>query len=124
MAGFYKQRRPENTDLYRLMKWHFPNFKRDYNEKYGDIYGFYRPEIDKEIEKYLKCGIHKFGFARVKCKNDDCGEEYLLPFSCKGRGICPSCIQKHSLEAEHRLIEGDILQEVPHRHIILTCCIC
>ena len=77
-------------------------------------------EIDTEIKKYLKCGIYDYGFARVKCENPDCGEEYLLPFSCKGRGVCPSCIQKFSLDTELRLIDGDILKEVPHRHIILT----
>ena len=65
----YKQRRPEKTDLYKLMTDNFGEFKNTYNEKYSDIYGFYRPEIDKEVGKYLECGIHKFGFARIKCQN-------------------------------------------------------
>lgn len=116
----YNQRRPEKTDLYRLVSNYYPSFKESYNDDYADIYGFYRPEIDAEIDKYLKCGIHKYGVARIKCQNKDCDEEYLLPFSCKGRGICPSCIQKQSLLTELRLIDENLLKEVRYRHLVLT----
>ncbi len=34
-------------------------------------------------------GILANGFARVHC--DACGKEMLVAFSCRGRGICPSC---------------------------------
>ncbi|MES9859144.1 MAG: transposase zinc-binding domain-containing protein [Sedimenticola sp.] len=27
--------------------------------------------------------------ARAYC--DECGEDFLIAYSCKGRGICPSC---------------------------------
>ena len=48
-----------------------------------------RPFVRKALEKYLQCCIFAYGFARVRC--DDCGRDYLVAFSCKGRGVCPSC---------------------------------
>ncbi len=41
------------------------------------------------FEKYLQCGIFAHGFVRVRF--DDCGHDFLMAFSCKGRGVCPSC---------------------------------
>ena len=51
--------------------------------------------VEKAFRKYLECGpsassgqaefVH--GFARARC--DDCGDDFLVAFSCKGRGICP-----------------------------------
>src|SRR3972149_2896713 len=38
----------------------------------------------------------KNGFARVRCA--ECGNEYLLAFSCKRRHFCPSCHQKRVVE--------------------------
>ncbi len=117
--GEYKRRRPEETALYRLIGENLDTFRSEYNERYGDIYGFYRYEMDEDISKYLKCGILKYGFARIKCQNKKCGKEYLLPFSCKSRGICPSCIRKYALDLEILLLD-EIFKEVPYRHIIFT----
>ena len=41
------------------------------------------------FEKYLQCGIFAHGFVRVRF--DNCGHDFLMAFSCKGRGVCPSC---------------------------------
>ena len=44
---------------------------------------------------------------------------FLVSFSCKKRGICPSCSAKRAvLFAEHLFHE--VLAAVPHRHIIFT----
>jgi hypothetical protein len=93
MGAPYNQRKPEKTPLYQVVSDHYDTFRNTYNDKYGDVYGFFRPEIEKEIGKYKKCGIFKHGMAKVKCKKKGCDEEYYLPFSCHGRGLCPSCIQ-------------------------------
>jgi len=45
--------------------------------------------VEKDFRAYLRCGILAHGFAGARC--EDCGHERLIPFSCKGRGICPSC---------------------------------
>ncbi len=39
--------------------------------------------------RLLDCGIVERGFARVVCPS--CRYEILVPFSCKVRGLCPSC---------------------------------
>ena len=118
-TGIYTQRKPEKTALYQVVRDHYSRFHLSYNEKYAQEYGFFRTEIEREIEKFRKCGIFKHGFARVRCQRDGCGEEFLLPFSCHGRGVCPSCITKYALELE-QLLTDEIIKEVPHRHLILT----
>jgi hypothetical protein len=45
--------------------------------------------VETEFRRYFECGLHAHGFARAVC--EACGDELLLPFSCKRRGICPSC---------------------------------
>ena len=47
--------------------------------------------VDKELDAFLECGLLHRGFARVVCHR--CRNEHLVAFSCKGRGICPSCTQ-------------------------------
>ena len=41
------------------------------------------------FRRLLDCGLVKRGFARVVCPS--CQYEILVPFSCKVRGLCPSC---------------------------------
>ena len=99
----YTQRDAESSPLYRIVKDHYANFQLTYNNKYGQKYGFYRSEIDLEIEKFLKCGIYKYGVARIRCPKPGCEEERYRPFSCKSRSFCGSCVTRHALELEIRL---------------------
>ncbi|MHB8877924.1 MAG: transposase zinc-binding domain-containing protein [Myxococcaceae bacterium] len=43
--------------------------------------------VKRDFVHYLDCGVLARGFARVRCR--DCGDELLVAFSCKGRGVCP-----------------------------------
>ena len=61
---------------------------------------------------YSSCEV-----ARVKCK--DCGEEYIVAFSCRQRSCCPSCAQKRALLLGHRL-KDEVLAPVPHRQWVFT----
>ncbi|MCU0252045.1 MAG: transposase zinc-binding domain-containing protein [Vicinamibacterales bacterium] len=45
--------------------------------------------MEQEFREFLGCGVLARGFARFRC--DDCGLNRPVPFSCKGRGFCPSC---------------------------------
>ena len=45
--------------------------------------------VERELAEYLRCGILAHGFARVRCQA--CADELVVAFSCKRRGICPSC---------------------------------
>ncbi|WP_374348959.1 transposase zinc-binding domain-containing protein, partial [Phenylobacterium sp.] len=41
------------------------------------------------------------GFARARC--GDCGHDYFVAFSCKGRGVCPSCTTRRMVETAAHL---------------------
>jgi hypothetical protein len=63
----------------------------------------------RESRRYLECGSLASGFARARCP--DCGHDFPVAFSCKGRGLCPSCnAQRMAETAAHRV---DLPQRVP-----------
>ncbi len=111
---FYRPRHPQTTASYRIFYHHYDEFQNAYDEKYLSKYGPLRPIVDETVEKYLKCGIPKYGFARIKCTQ--CGKEYLLSFSCKSR-LCSSCMTKSMLQFQNYIIE-DIILKGPHRHMV------
>jgi len=64
--------------------------------------------VEKDFRAYLRCGVLAHGFARARC--EDCGHERLIPFSCKSRGICPSCNTRRMAELAAHLTD----HVVPH----------
>ena len=116
-SSFYKPRNPEASPFFRIVRERFDDFEKIYPERYEKKYGFWRKVIRSSIDKFLKCGDLKEGFARVKCK--DCGEEFFVAFSCRQRCCCPSCDQKRSLLLAHRL-KDEVLAHVPHRQWVFT----
>ena len=115
--GVYRPRRPRETPFYRLVEEHYEQFEQVYPERYEDKYGYLRPVIRETVYKHLNCGDLKQGFARVRCP--DCGHEYLLAFSCKGRYFCSSCHTKRAI-AFAEWLHTKVLLPVPHRQIVLT----
>jgi hypothetical protein len=80
-------------------------------------YGCLRDEVTKTLTEYLNCGILAHGAARVYC--DGCKHSLLIAFSCKRRGVCPSCGAKRAVKfAEH--IHSEVIEDVPHRHTVFT----
>jgi hypothetical protein len=49
--------------------------------------------VEDELRGYLECGLLCFGFARAVCMT--CRTGFVVAFSCKGRGVCPSCNGRH-----------------------------
>ena len=80
-------------------------------------FGYFRPVIGDVARRYLACGDIRRGFARVRCP--ECGHEYLLAFSCKGRYFCTSCHTKRAVAFAGWLNE-EVLWPVPHRQVVLT----
>jgi hypothetical protein len=93
-AGVYRPRYPQQSPFYRLVERFFPEFEAVYAERYQERYGFWRPIIGTVVRKFLECGDLKHGFARVRCPK--CREEFLVPYSCRGRCFCPSCLPGRS----------------------------
>ena len=50
---------------------------------------------------------------------EECGNEYLLAFSCKHRQFCPSCHQKRVIEYGEWLLTN-VLKDVPHRQWVFS----
>jgi len=95
----------------------FERFEQVYEDRFERQYGFFRPYVKHVIYRYLDCGILRNGFARVR--SEECGQEYLLAFSCKRRHFCPSCHQKRVVEFGEWICE-EVLKAVPHRHFIFS----
>jgi hypothetical protein len=81
----YVPREPERTVLYRAIAGAVETFLAIARARDRLVPRF----VEREFRAYLECGILAHGFLRVHC--DACGHDRLVPFSCKGRGFCPSC---------------------------------
>lgn len=117
ISGFYITRNPRKTHYFQCVEAHFEELKSCWDELYRHTLGLWRYHLTDVIYRYLDCGDYQAGFARVRC--DACGNEYLLPFSCKRRHFCPSCHQKRVIEFGEFILE-EILQPVPHRHWVFA----
>ena len=83
----YRRRRPETTSLYRIVQEHLETYLPLAHE--ADPMGDGVPDyVEDELRSYLRCGILAHGFARARCAS--CGYDFLVAFSCKGCGACPS----------------------------------
>jgi len=116
-GNFYRPRNHEASPFFKIVHDRFDEFERVYPERFQQRYGYWRPVMRSSIDKFLKCGDLKEGFARVKCKA--CGEEYFVAFSCRQRSCCPSCDQKRALLLAYRLKE-EVLADVPHLQWVFT----
>src|SRR6266481_6150963 len=66
----------------------------------------------REFYDYLPCGIFAQGFLRLGC--DTYQKEVLLAFSCKRRGLCPSCAGQRMAQTAAHLVEC-VIPWVPTR---------
>ena len=68
------------------------------------------------MARYLGCGDVRRGFVQVRCGS--CRRTDLVAFSCKQRGLCPSCGARRSHETAAYC--GEVLPEVPYRQWTLS----
>ena len=76
-----------------------------------------KPFVRKAFATYLECGIFAHGFARARC--EDCGHDYFVAFSCKGRGVCPSCTTRRMVETAAHLSDH-VFPRLPVRQWVLS----
>jgi len=113
----YRPRSPRASSLYQLVETHFETLKRLWEERFERRYGFWQGYWDSAVFSYLDCGLFESGFARVVCP--ECRFEFLVAFSCKGRGLCPSCGAKRAAIFS-QLLQSKILADVPHAQWVFT----
>jgi hypothetical protein len=68
--------------------------------------------VERDLRAFLDCGILANGFLRLHC--DTCGPDRVVPFSCKGRGFCPSCGGRQMADTPAHLVDR-VLHRVPVR---------
>jgi hypothetical protein len=73
--------------------------------------------VEAAYRRYLECGILAHGFARAYCAN--CGHDFLIAFSCKGRDICPSCATRRMVETAAHMVDN-VLPRVQFRQWVLS----
>jgi hypothetical protein len=106
----YRPRRPEKTVLFDVVKKHYKTWHKNAENQVPHY-------VDKEFTGYLGCGILAKGFAYARC--EDCRQEVLIAFSCKGRGICPSCNARAMVETAANLIEN-VVPQIPVRQFVMS----
>jgi hypothetical protein len=73
--------------------------------------------VERELRDYLECGILCFGFARALCTG--CGRGFVVAFSCRGRGVCPSCNGRHMAQTAAHLVDH-VIPPVPVRQWVIS----
>ena len=101
-AARYRPRRPNQSVLYRCVQEHLETWLAQCRDGYDDG-GPVLPYVEREFRRYLDCGILARGFARARC--GQCGHDFLIAFSCQGRGVCPSCNTRHMVATAAHLTD-------------------
>ena len=112
----YRRRQPERTLLYRTVQTHFATWlalQRDGCDDDDPV----PAHVEREFHRYLECGILAHGFARARC--GQCGHDFLIAFSCKGRGVCPSCNTRRMVETAAHLVDH-VFPRLPLRQWVLA----
>jgi hypothetical protein len=113
-SAVYHRRRPERTLLYRTVQTHLATWLALQDDGAGAT----APAVtEREFRRYLECGILAHGFARARCA--DCGHDFLVAYSCKGRGVCPSCNTRRMVETAAHLADH-VIPRLPVRQWVLS----
>jgi len=107
----YEPRATPETVLHHVVRSHLDRFLRE-TAATSDGAGLPR-FIEREFRDFLGCGQLDRGFARMR--SDTCRFERLVPFSCKGRAVCPSCGGRPMAEQAADLVDAVLPWGVPVR---------
>jgi len=109
----YRPRNPEDSLLYRTIAGHLETFLAFQQERGREVPHF----VEREMRAYLSCGVLACGFLRLQCES--CGKDRLLPLSCKGRSVCPSCGGRRMVDTAAHLVDR-VFPRVPVRQWVLS----
>lgn len=109
----YRRRTPEDTVLYDVVRDRLESFLDTAQRRERKVPRF----VEREFRSYLQCGILAYGFVRVRC--DDCGNDRVVAFACKGRAFCPSCGGRRMADTAAHLVDR-VIPVVPVRQWVLS----
>jgi len=111
----YRRHEPEKTLLYQVLarEWETWRAERQAEDASSPLPAY----VISEVEAFFRCGILDHGFLVLACEG--CGERLPVAFSCKKRGICPSCCAKRMAEIAVHLVD-DVLPHAPYRQWVTT----
>ncbi|MEO6263793.1 MAG: transposase zinc-binding domain-containing protein [Luteimonas sp.] len=112
--GVYRRRRPERMLAYQVVQGWLETWLAQTEEAEPNSVAGY---VERELRGYLECGILAHGFARARCP--ECAADFLVAFSCKGRGVCPSCTTKRMAATAAHLVDA-VIPQVPMRQWVLS----
>ena len=110
----YVRHDPTDTSLHELVAKHLETFVRFAAERSGKPLPRY---VVEEFLGFLRCGVLAHGFGRARCP--DCGHDIFVAFSCKLRGVCPSCGGRRMAATAAHLVDH-IMPPVPLRQWVLS----
>jgi hypothetical protein len=114
-SSAYTPKTPAQGVLYQTVRDHLETFRVEAARVYErDALPRF---IEEEFRGFLRCGFLAGGFARFRCGR--CGLDRLVPFSCKGRAVCPSCGGRRMAERAAHLVD-DVFPVVPVRQWVLS----
>ena len=113
----YRRRTPTESVLYRIVYHCHEQLEWSWEGRFQKQYGAFRDEVRDALHAYLDCGVLAHGCSKARCTA--CQHTELIAFSCKARGICPSCAAKRAeLFSEH--CNDHVAAAVPHQHVVFT----
>ncbi len=115
LAG-YRRREPERTVLHELVARYGLTMLAEVRAADPEGGGLPR-HVERELTEYLQCGVLAHGFARVRCTT--CHDEIVVAFSCKRRGLCPSCTARRMADTAAHLVDH-VLPRAPYRQWVFT----
>ena len=110
----YQRRRPEKTLWYRIVQTNLETWLELATGEYGEGPPAH---VERTFRRYLECGILAHGFARAYC--DECQHDFLIAYSCKCRGVCPSCNTRRMAETAAHLVDH-VFPRLPVRQWVLA----
>jgi ribosomal protein S27E len=112
----YRRREPEHTVLHELVTRYAQTMIAELRDGDGEGCGLPR-YVERELAAYVRCRQLAHGFARVRC--GACGDEIVVAFSGKRRGICPSCTARRMADTAAQLVDR-VLPRAPYRQWVFT----
>jgi hypothetical protein len=109
----YPRREPEKTLLHRVVRENLETLLAQASQDGSGLPRY----VEEELRRYLSCGVLSEGFCRAVC--EECGDEVVVGFSCKGRGFCPSCCGRRMADSAAHLVDR-VLPLVPYRQWVVS----